>query len=276
MRRRMGHPLIFKVRPSLLLKVRFVGSRCQLPLPHGRMCHAFLASHLSLLQAGQSAGVLQHEKDGSCPPASGQVFADSAHSVRLGSSRHAHGPESPSLIHAQEDESFPPFQGQAFLPVSGQVCGKPFTARALQVPLATQAALSCSIGHAQVSATDRSAVALRHKEDVSCPPALGQVFPDSDSRSEAAQPMQLEAQLVASSEVRSCAALLHAIAAWGSELWVPVHEVSLPWRIQCQLPPGPENFADCVPTALHVFTDGSAGCRGAGWGGRLGRRVRGA
>ena len=98
--------------------------------------------------AGRSAGVLQHEKDGSCPPASGQVFADSTHS-------------SPSLIHAQEDESFPPFQGQAFLPVSGQVCGKPFTVRALQVPL---------------SATDRSAVALHHKEDVSCPPALGQVF----------------------------------------------------------------------------------------------------
>ena len=72
--------------------------------------------------------------------------------------------------------------------------------------------------------------------------------------------------LPASSEVRSLSALLHAVAVWGGDAWLPFACLRVPWHIRRLLPPCSTSFCGLAPTALHIFTDGSADSSAAGWG----------
>ena len=93
--------------------------------------------------------------------------------------------------------------------------------------------------------------------------------PPSDSGMQAASlthVVRLSESLEPSSELRLCSSLVHAIAVWGSEIWVPISRVHLPCWIQALLPNCHEDFAGQAPSAFHVFTDGLSKRGKAGWG----------
>ena len=80
------------------------------------------------------------------------------------------------------------------------------------------------------------------------------------------QVLAISDRLPDSSKVRSLSALLHAVTVWGGGLWSPFADLRVPQHIRRLLPPCSTVFCGCAPTALHVFTDGSADRFFAGWG----------
>ena len=123
-------------------------------------------------------------------------------------------------------------------------------------------------GHSllQVAASVRR-MTMQHASAQSGKTDLLEALPARAAESQPEKPtLAISDCLPGSSEVRSLSALLRALVVWGGTLWSPFASLRVPRNIQRLLPPCNMPFHSQAPTALHVFTDGSADHSFAGWG----------
>ena len=190
-----------------------------------------------------------------------------------------------------EDVSFPPLSSA--WPFSPDLVSAVELRQQMPRPVQSAAPTACNdsrrmpgeaLSHAQRPVEDESFPPQRPLEDESFPPLPsachcphpGDASPPlsaSTNRPSACRcsstaagcALSLANALAPSSPVRDLASLLHSVSLWGNECWRPIHQLAIPHWI-CRLLPAGRLFAHGVPTALHVYTDGSADKGGAGWG----------